>query len=205
MFCKRVFTILALTIDVLATSPITSASGLVFNVLLTEQPTTGGPFDLAVRLNEYNPEIGLPPFFDYYVGVDTKSPRLVGNLESGVLYSQGIGPNGEPYDNTYTLYVNLQETISNGSVYTVGFGNITADAGFRDDGWQLTPSGVDSTTYELTHSQPDGILGGWRLCVADFDSEYGPWSALQYLTYTGTPGETQYCEDVTVQTTTTVT
>jgi hypothetical protein len=201
MFCKLIICALALAINVFAASPITSAAGLVFDVRLVKQTTSGGPFYLAVRLNEYNPSIGLPPFFDYYVGVDTQSPRLVGNLEAGVLYSQGIGPNGEPYDDTYTLYINLEESISNGSAYTTGFGNITADASFRDDGWQLTPSGGDATTYDLTQSEPDGTLGGWRLCVADFDTEYGPWSALQYITYTGTPGETEYCEDVLVQTT----
>jgi len=201
MFYKRIASALALATGVFAVSPITSSDGLVFNVLLANQTTAGGPFDLAVRLNEYNPSIGLPAFFDFYVGVDSNSPRLVGNLESGAMYSQGIGPNGEPYNDTYTLYINEEEGLGNTTVYTTGFGNITADATFLDDGWQLTPSGGDASTYELVHSQPDGILSGWRLCVADFDTQYGPWSFLQYVTYTGTPEESQYCEDVTVQTT----
>lgn len=192
--------VLALATSALAVSPVTSAHELVFNVLLVNQ-TTGGPFDLAVRLNEYNPSIGLPPYFDFYVGVDPNSPRLVGNLESGALYSQGIGPNGEPYNDTYALYVNVETTSDNTTFYTTGFGNTTAYAGFLDDGWLLTPSDGDANTYELVHSQPSGTLSGWRLCVADFDLDYGPWSWLQYLTYTGTAAESQYCEDVTVQTT----
>jgi hypothetical protein len=102
MFYKRIASALALATGVFAVSPITSSDGLVFNVLLANQTTAGGPFDLAVRLNEYNPSIGLPAFFDFYVGVDSNSPRLVGNLESGAIYSQGIGPNGEPYNDTYT-------------------------------------------------------------------------------------------------------
>ncbi len=201
MIWKRIISALVLGAGVFAASPITSADGLIFNVLLAKQTTTGGPFNLAVRLNQYNELIGLPAFFDFYVGVDSNSPQLVGNLRSGALFSQGIGPHGEPYDDTYTLYVNVEEIFSNATVYTTGFGNITADATFLDDNWQLTPSGGDANTYELVHSQPDGVLGGWRLCVADFDSQYGPWSFLQYVTYTGTPEKTQYCEDVTVQTT----
>ena len=201
MFWNRIISALVLATGIFAVSPITSADGLIFNVLLVNQTTTGGPFDLAVRLNEYNPAIGLPAYFDFYVGVDPNSPQLVGNLVSGVLYSQGVGPDGEPYDDKYALYVNLEEDLGDTSVYTTGFGNITADATFQDDGWQLTSSGGDATAYELVHSQPAGILSGWRLCVADFDSEYGPWSFLQYVTYTGQPEESEYCKDVTVHTT----
>ncbi|KAH8883711.1 hypothetical protein GQ53DRAFT_811309 [Thozetella sp. PMI_491] len=145
MVGKGIINALVLASRVLAASPVRSAEGLVFNVLLASQATIGGPFDLAVRLNQYNPLIGLPAFFDFYVGVDSNSPTLVGNLESGVLYAQGVGPH--------------------------------------------------------VHAQPDGILSGWRLCVADFDSQYGPWSFLQYVTYTGTAIGSRYCEDVTVQTT----
>jgi len=203
MFYKRIISALALATNVFAASPITSADGLVFQVLWVNQTTAGGPFDLAVRLNEYNPSIGLPAFFDFYTGVDSNSPRLVGNLESGALYSQGIGPDNEPYNDTYTLYVNVEQDLDTTTVYTTGFGNITADATLLDNGWQLIPSDGDDATYELAHSQPDGILSGWRLCVADFDSDYGPWSFLQYVTYTGTPIGTEFCEDVTVQTTVT--
>jgi len=200
MFFKHIVNALLAT-GVFAASPITSANGLVFNVLLANHATAAGPFDLAVRLNEYNPLIGLPSSFDFYVGVDSNAPKLGGNIKSGAIYSQGIGPNGEPYNDAYTLYVNVEEDLGSTTIYTTGFGNITADATFFDDGWQLTPSNGDDTTYELVHSQPDGTLSGWRLCVANFDAQYGPWSFLQYVTYTGTPEESQYCEDVKVQTT----
>ncbi|KAH8817298.1 hypothetical protein F5884DRAFT_778987 [Xylogone sp. PMI_703] len=203
MFSKYVVSALALaTTGICASSPITSADGLVFNVLLTNQTTVGGPYELAVRLNEYNPSIGLPEYFDFYVGVDTSSPTLVGNLDDGVLYSQGIGPHGEPYNNTYVLYTNVETGVENTTFYTTGMGNVTADATFLDDGWQLVPVEGNATAYDLVHSQPTGTNSGWRLCVADFDTQYGPWSWLQYVTYTGdTAEESQYCKDVTVQTT----
>ncbi|RFU33593.1 hypothetical protein B7463_g2766, partial [Scytalidium lignicola] len=203
MLYNRIVSALALATGVFATSPITSADGLVFNVVLVNQTTeAGGPFNLAVRLNEYNPSIGLAPDFDYYVGVDSSSPKLVGNLTSGALYSQGFTPDGELYDDDYVLYINVEMYDDSTTFYTTGLGNVTASSDFFDDGWLLVPSDGNTTTYDLVHSQPNGTIGGWRLCVATFNNDAGPWSWLQYFAYTGnTALESQYCEDIYVQTT----
>lgn len=179
MFSKAVIGgAIALASGFAASSPITSADGLVFSIALVNQTTTGGPFDLAVRLNQYNPSIGLAPYFDFYVGVDPNSPKLVGNLDSGAVYSQGIGPDNEPYNNTYTLYVNVEEDLGNTTTYTTGFGNITADATFLDNGWALTPSGgtPPPTTLSTLNQRAHSVAGACALRISTAIMDHGQLS-----------------------------
>ncbi|KAL7916790.1 hypothetical protein GGI35DRAFT_434002 [Trichoderma velutinum] len=154
-------------------------------------------FQLRLRPNQYDVDFGYPPGSFHYVGVDANDTVLVASLNDGVLSSQGRNADGSFYDLGPTGYINLQQTVGTSSSYLFSFANATIYPPALDAGWLLGPSdGGD--TYELLYTEPEGVVYGWRWCIADFDLDYGAWSYVEYFTYTGTPTFDSDCVPATI-------
>ncbi|EHK23040.1 uncharacterized protein TRIVIDRAFT_222299 [Trichoderma virens Gv29-8] len=154
-------------------------------------------FQLRLRPNQYDVDFGYPAGTFHYVGIDAADAVLVANLRDGVLYSQGRDADGSLYDLGPTGYINLKESVGTSSSYLFSFVNATIYPPALDAGWLLSPSD-GGATYELLYTEAEGVVNGWRWCIADFDLDYGPWSYLEYFTYTDTPTFDSYCVPATV-------
>lgn len=189
---------LSLSTCVLAVLPSinTTTEGHTFHVVTST--TEASSFQLRLRPNQYDSSFGYPPGSFHYVGIDAADTVLVASLKDGVLYSKGRNADGSLYDLGPTGYINLQEAVGTSSSYLFSFANATIYPPALDSGWVLS-SRDGGETHELLHTEPDGVIYGWRLCIADFDLDYGPWSYLEYFTYTGTPTFDSYCEPVAIQ------
>ncbi|KAL7941111.1 hypothetical protein V8C42DRAFT_335793 [Trichoderma barbatum] len=189
---------LGLSTCVLAAPPsinITTESYTFHIVTDTSEDTS---FQLRLRPNQYDVIFGYPAGTFNYVGIDAADPVLIANLRDGILYSQGRSADGSLQDLGPTGYINLKEIVDTSSSYLFSFVNATIYPPALDAGWVLSPK---NDTYELLYTEPEGVSFGWRLCIADFDLDYGPWSYLEYFTYTGTPTYDHYCVPAIVQAT----
>ncbi|KAL6691210.1 hypothetical protein J3F84DRAFT_387114 [Trichoderma pleuroticola] len=154
-------------------------------------------FQLRLRENQYDIESGFPPGSFNYVGVSATDRVLAARLEDGVLYSQGRNADGSFYDLGTNGYINIKDSDGIFSSYLFSFANATIYPLAVDPGWLLSSSdGGD--TYELLHKEPEGVVNGWRWCLADFDLDYGAWSYVEYFTYTGTPTFDSDCVPATI-------
>ncbi|KAL6796331.1 hypothetical protein GGI42DRAFT_331350 [Trichoderma sp. SZMC 28013] len=158
---------------------------------------TDSNFQLRLRENQYDVALGYPAGSFHYVGVDAADTVLTATLKDGVLYSQGRNADGSFYDLGPTGFINLKETVDTSSSYLFSFVNATIYPPAIDPGWLLSSSdGGD--TYELLYTEPEGVVNGWRWCIADFDLDYGAWSYVEYFTYTGTPSFDSDCVSATI-------
>ncbi|OPB36177.1 hypothetical protein A0O28_0109530 [Trichoderma guizhouense] len=170
----------------------TTTESYTFHVLTGTNKDSN--FQLRLRDNQYDPAFGYPVGTFHYVGVDANDTVLVANLRDGLLYSQGQNADGSFYDLGPTGYINLQQTVGTSSSYLFSFVNATIYPPALDAGWLLSPIDSDAgDTYELLYTEPEGVVNGWRWCLADFDLDYGAWSYVEYFTYTGTPTYDSYC------------
>ncbi|KAK4062011.1 uncharacterized protein Triagg1_10174 [Trichoderma aggressivum f. europaeum] len=157
-------------------------------------------FQLRLRENQYDVEQGFPAGSFHYVGVDAADAVLAAKLKDGVLYSQGRNADGSFYDLGPTGFINLKESVGTSSSYLFSFANATIYPPAVDAGWLLnSPDGGD--TYELFYTEPEEVINGWRLCIADFDLDYGAWSYVEYFTYTGTPSYDSNCVPAAIKAT----
>ncbi|KAI1327628.1 hypothetical protein F5Y16DRAFT_371268 [Xylariaceae sp. FL0255] len=173
-----------------------SGNGLVWTIASTNPVTN----NRAIQLRT-NPNIDGA----FYVGLDASSSVLLGNLADGAIKSQARDEYNQLYDLGPTGYLSERTEINGTTEYIFGFANATVvGAGGTtkqvDTNWTMIAP--DNTgTYGLYHDEGDGVVNGFILCEADFDTAPGPWYVLLYYVYESEPANLPGCEFVGVRST----
>ncbi|KAI1269607.1 hypothetical protein F5Y18DRAFT_104607 [Xylariaceae sp. FL1019] len=168
-----------------------SGNGLIFTIASNNPVTNNRALQLRTNPNSE----GL-----YYVGLDASSPVLLSNFADGAIKSQARNQVNAIEDLGPTGYLNKRTVLNGTTEYIFGFANATTWPGEVDTDWYLS-GGPLTGTYNLYHNEGLGVVNGFVLCEADFDTEPGPWYALFYYVYKSVPADLPGCEFVAVRTT----